>query len=386
MAQPINTARTGHMAHLEAITGLRGLAVALVFLSHSAQRDMLLTPWINFEGMGLVGVYAFFCLSAYLLTRKLLDNGYVSYAHYLMSRFFRIAPLYFLVLAGVYIAQVMTGTLYTHYLFIENGGLGLLQHLVFLRGDGIFWTMPVEFSFYLLLPLVLSMKHTRHFTWILVFLALIYFLVYYLIQVAHLLPTAYAPKAVNIAHNGQFLDVFLCGMVAACIANGVTARNAAQARPSTVIPIMIIAMFAFSLICIAKQIADFHQEWFDLRYYSIFFGVLFAATINWSHHPWLQRVLTLRILVFLGEISFSVYLLHYLIFQQINLYDLSSPVKFFLAAGTCVVAAWLARRYIETPGIALGNYLVKTRFPDFFKSPRILLKVFLDYSRMPSRI
>lgn len=380
-----NVEHADHMAHQQALTGLRGLAVALVFLSHSAQRDMLLTPWINFEGMGLVGVYAFFCLSAYLLTSKLLHNDYFSYSHFLMSRFFRIAPLYFLVLAVVYVAQVTTGELHSHYLFIEKGGEGLAHHLLFLRGNGIFWTMPVEFSFYLLLPLIINMRQAQHFVLTLACIALAYFLIYYLIQVAHWLPPEYAPKVVDIEHPGQFLDVFLCGVIAACLAGYATAQRMRHGL-YYIAPALIFAMSAFTLVCVARKIAGFHQEWFELRYYSIVFGILFAAAIHWSRHPLMQHILAGKILVFLGEISFSIYLLHYLIFQQINLHDLSPVIKFLLATGISVVVAWLARRYIEAPSIAIGNYLVKTRFSDFFKSPKILSKVFLDHSRMPGRV
>lgn len=375
---------SGQRVHQRALTGLRGLAVVLVFLSHSAQRDMLLTPWINFEGMGLIGVYAFFCLSAYLLTCKLLANSYVSYGHYLMSRFFRIAPLYFLVLIGVYAAQAMTGSLHSHYLFIEQGNKGLLLHLLFLRGDGIFWTLPVEFSFYLLLPLIVSLRQARYFVPVLSCTALAYFLIYYLIQVAHSLPETYALKAVDISHSGQFLDVFLCGVIAAFL----TERRMELPKRNTLyflVPMLIFGMSAFTLVCVARQIAGFHQEWFDLRYYSIIFGILFAAAIHWARHPWIQRIFTGKVLIFLGEISFSVYLLHFLIFQQINQYDLAPAIKFLLATVACILIAWIARRYIEAPGIALGNHLVKTRFRHFFEAPKILSKVFLDHSRLPDR-
>jgi len=47
--------------HIVVLDGMRGLAVFFVFMSHTSGRGMALASWLNFHGIGLVGVYLFLC-------------------------------------------------------------------------------------------------------------------------------------------------------------------------------------------------------------------------------------------------------------------------------------------------------------------------------------
>lgn len=55
-----------------ALDGLRGLAVGIVLLSHAANVGLPVLPGFTLSGIGKSGVYLFFVLSAFLLTRLLL--------------------------------------------------------------------------------------------------------------------------------------------------------------------------------------------------------------------------------------------------------------------------------------------------------------------------
>src|SRR5690606_21941755 len=88
--------------HLDALDGLRGLAVLIVIASHLSNARLL--PWPGVAGWGKGGVYLFFVLSAFLLTRALLRRplaGFASgrlWADYALRRVLRIWPLYLVVL------------------------------------------------------------------------------------------------------------------------------------------------------------------------------------------------------------------------------------------------------------------------------------------------
>ena len=58
--------------HFDALDGLRGLAVLVVIASLMSLLGFL--PGVQAGGMGKSGVYLFFVLSAFLLTRVLLDR------------------------------------------------------------------------------------------------------------------------------------------------------------------------------------------------------------------------------------------------------------------------------------------------------------------------
>ena len=133
--------------------GLRGIAVLIVLLSHTSAREQDLFFW-NFHGIGKVGVYLFFVLSAFLLTSIVLRKGRsFKYGNYMKKRFFRIAPLYYLVLIFILLMQQNYGV-DKKSLWIDGGINSLLQHVFFYKGDSILWTIPVEFSFYFILPLL----------------------------------------------------------------------------------------------------------------------------------------------------------------------------------------------------------------------------------------
>ncbi len=125
--------------NLDALDGVRGLAVLLVIASHCGG--------LQLQGQGGLGVFLFFGLSAFLLTLPFASRPDGSWdrarlGHYASRRVRRIVPLYYAVIGFSFFYQ-------------RDAGLEFLwRHLLFLRGDGIFWTVPQEVLFYCLLPLL----------------------------------------------------------------------------------------------------------------------------------------------------------------------------------------------------------------------------------------
>ena len=58
--------------YVHALDGLRGLAVLMVFLSHTSLSGHRALPFVNFAGTGKMGVFLFFILSSFLLTYPFL--------------------------------------------------------------------------------------------------------------------------------------------------------------------------------------------------------------------------------------------------------------------------------------------------------------------------
>lgn len=89
-------------AHVHVLDGLRGLAVLIVIGSHLSNAGWL--PFPNLSGIGKSGVYLFFVLSAYLLTRAILGRSARElasaryWANYALRRILRIWPLYLVIL------------------------------------------------------------------------------------------------------------------------------------------------------------------------------------------------------------------------------------------------------------------------------------------------
>jgi peptidoglycan/LPS O-acetylase OafA/YrhL len=122
--------------NLDALDGIRGLAVTLVIASHCNA--------FHLKGQGAVGVFLFFGLSAFLLTLpfQIQDTTAARLRHYASRRIRRILPIYYGVIVFSYFQSNSAGPSY------------LWKHFLFMRADGIFWTIPQEMLFYVLLPLL----------------------------------------------------------------------------------------------------------------------------------------------------------------------------------------------------------------------------------------
>lgn len=139
----------GTLALNPSLTGLRGLAVLWVVVYHGNQ-VMTGSHYFPLISAGYLGVPIFLMLSISLLLSSL--DRKPSFSRYMKRRIFRIWPLYFVSLGLVYI------------FFTSNHTIGLLlQNILFVGvwvhglGTGygyVFWTLQVEELAYLAYPLI----------------------------------------------------------------------------------------------------------------------------------------------------------------------------------------------------------------------------------------
>ena len=154
------------------LTGLRALAAFWVLAFHLNGYAMHERLVVGFEGfhvdltplvtIGWVGVDVFFVLSGFLLTIHVLERlgeGAVVaiYPSYLRDRILRVVPAYWTQIAILFVlAWAARGSM-------PHWASSVPMHLVFLQNfslsghgaiNGAYWTLPVEFSFYLLVPFI----------------------------------------------------------------------------------------------------------------------------------------------------------------------------------------------------------------------------------------
>lgn len=149
----LRTRHTRGAGYVACLTGLRGFAVLIVLFAHSSNRGFFIIPYLDFTGVGRYGVFLFFVLSSYLLTRQLLhaSKPHLSIAalrRYFIRRVMRIYPLYTIALL-VYALALELGQV-----VIPVTGVDLINSLLLLDAKGVFWTIPVEFKYYMTLPVV----------------------------------------------------------------------------------------------------------------------------------------------------------------------------------------------------------------------------------------
>lgn len=136
---------------LPLLTGLRGFAALIVFISHAAIVGFL--PSQFGHGFGQIGVMLFFVLSGFLMAHIYIWREFTSanIMDYAKARIGRVVPLYLLVIAGSIIIYNLFYSDFRYALDLENVSQ-ILASIFFIAAPYELWTIPVEFQFYLLFP------------------------------------------------------------------------------------------------------------------------------------------------------------------------------------------------------------------------------------------
>jgi peptidoglycan/LPS O-acetylase OafA/YrhL len=160
--------------YVASLTGLRGIAALGVFVFHYGYfnpgiRLDLTVPVIGHAlqfplGFGFAGVDLFFVLSGFLLAlpfarATLTGSAHQPLRHYYKRRLLRVFPAYYAQLLII----LAVGAWFITWRPLD--GASLLAHLFMFFNIGpepirpvvgVWWTLPVELSFYLLLPFIAS--------------------------------------------------------------------------------------------------------------------------------------------------------------------------------------------------------------------------------------
>ncbi len=164
------SARLATPAHIPALDGLRGVAIAMVlavhFIGDATPANAAERVVVKIANYGIFGVDLFFVLSGFLITGGLLSARGLPFAlrHFYIRRALRIFPLYYALLFALFVvgprlAFYPEGLAESagHQSWIWTYGTNL-----FLAGRGTwslpyvahFWSLAVEEHFYLVWPLV----------------------------------------------------------------------------------------------------------------------------------------------------------------------------------------------------------------------------------------
>lgn len=296
----------------DALDGLRGLAFLIVLASHMSWAGLLPLPGQGLIGVGKSGVYLFFVLSAFLLTRALIarppaalvDRGL--WANYVLRRVLRIWPLYLVVLL---LSWGLTAAGVERWSYPLDTA-ALLRHLTLREGQGVLWSIPVEFKFYLVLPLLaVALAWTRARRWPLLGEAAL--LVAVLACASWVWPPDQAGR--NDVRLGPYLVVFVCG----CFAARLDLRLRERSRAGS--PLLwglagLVAVLGW-VVSIPEVWAAITGTAVDRRvshHWFVFFGLVWSCLLlAVLHGPgWLRAVFSSAPVRLVGVVSFSAYLWH----------------------------------------------------------------------------
>ncbi|KAL4147034.1 hypothetical protein PRNP1_010790 [Phytophthora ramorum] len=361
----VHQTRSSPAAKVLFLDGIRGAAVIFVVTQH--------TQYMHDIFMGAVGVDAFFVLSSFLLTMIFMKKSIkmfaekVSYrkwgytlADYFSKRFFRVYPLFALVAISLWLMPFEYKNRY--YKVSQPEDFNLFQTLTFHPEHRHFlmWTLPLEISYYFILPaFVLAALKLGRFWWM-----------------------SFVPLYVWVIHEGLYttrnnyykqplsmhLPTFIAGSMAAVIFVKLDAWIKATGfkfRTMHVVGLRIIE----SVLIAAYLSVVFRGLFFNwlgiplppaTSYIMPFTSVKLSLLIvvEMILPSTVSQVFEWVVLRYMGKISFSVYLLHVFVIytppieEETNYYD-----KTFSVFGLVILLATASYYLVEYPSQLLAQRL-----------------------------
>ncbi len=349
-----NSDRAGKTRN-ESIDGLRGFLALGVFTHHCVvtwyyRRDgMWQVPPSNFyTELGQASVALFFMITAFLFWGKLIDEGpNIDWRHLYLGRIFRLYPAYILMFN-----LVLVSTFALSGWTLREGMPALLQQsrewLLFTIPTYpdinhvpntamiiafVTWTLRYEWLFYLALPILgLLFKRSKVSiaTVVTGFLILLMFRLYQW----------------SSPFDWHILIAFSGGILAAYWVRNERLRESAQSRIAGMIAVtaLLICLFLCSTAYSVGPMILLSVLFVVVASGNTLFGVLRRPAIRW-----------------LGEVSYSTYLLHgFLVWLVLQRILAGRPDTLYLAAAlTTTIALILLSScsfiLVEKPGMALGR-------------------------------
>lgn len=354
----------------EALDGLRGIAALMVVFYHCGV-GFNLPPFVI---PGYAGVHLFFVLSGYLISRPFLQRllsgqPLPSMRSYGVRRFIRIYPTYLVALV-VFVAMRYAGHLHPpsvldillHALLIFNWG----DPASFFAINVAMWTLAIEAQFYVLLPVAAALAKRlapRPSRVAPLLIALGFVIIGWVSRGLEYSTTL--PGEVRFRLPFSFLDLFAMGMFVAHLelSHAAFLKTRLNMRAS-----LLLCAGALIFAPTYWLIAAGGGDWLTAPTLSLvcFYPTLLCAGFALILLAVLTRernsvaVLTSRPLVFVGQISYSMYLFHvgigfFLLTRlppSVRAWLGSHPSVYALAQlGPVLVVSYLAYRAVELPSL-----------------------------------
>ncbi len=300
-----------------------------------------------FHSMGQSGVAIFFMITGFLFFHRVLQNPDINWGRFFVSRFFRIYPLFLFSLLLISLLSFRAMNYETDTTWVE-WVKNIASWLLFVGGDingfdaqsvnlGVQWTLKYEWAFYLALPLLAAVVHkSRILTWL---------------TIVSVILLAFFPLDV-VLYTGFYILFLLGGFTAWLSLSDMPVKRALKSN----------TMAVAGLSALLAQMVFFHTAYGVVQ--SLLLALFFIPLAIGNDYFGLLR---LRTSIFLGKISYSIYLLHGIVLFVLytiwmpHLLEVESIIAFFafLAATLSLIAlvAWATYSLIEVPFLEYGRRL-----------------------------
>lgn len=322
------------------IQGLRAIAFLLVFIFH------LNSHWLS---GGFLGVDLFFVISGYLMTTITINDierNKFSFTTFFEKRFKRILPayLFFLLIISILGSFIFIYTdIYKLKLSIIKA-IKFISNLYFSTGDSYFgaklsenpllhtWSLSIEIQFYLILPFVLVF-FKKHLLPIFVTLIIII--------------TAYSTYEIFFTDNQQKIYFSLISRIPEFLIGSVYSIVFKNGLDFSRQKNNIIAVCSFLALIICSF---YYTEETPFPGVLALIPCIAGANILVLKNNTISDILSNKVLVYIGELSYSLYLWHWGIIALIRyingVYDLTPAEVVFIIFSTFAIS-WFSYDFLE---------------------------------------
>lgn len=357
--------------YLPELDGLRFIAFLLVFI-HNAPSISSSKIWTALHEYGWVGVDLFFCLSGYLITKLLVmeheQTGKINIRNFYFRRILRIWPLYFfyIVIGLIYILftdgwhpvlplHLIGLSAFTYnivYLFLTYKVFAVYVHL---------WTISYEEQFYIAIPWVTQKfaRNSKDRNWLII---LVIFLAGNIIRAMFIFFNAKHPIIYMLP-----LTHFEAMLGGVAIGHGLFDRSLGSLKN------WVMLLSGVTMIAIVFVLPNTYEIGWSLALTYPLAGTgtaLIIFAIIKSKTSLTNKFLSTPLVIYLGKISYGLYIFHLLIlsaiyhFSQKILGSLSQvnstnqPLYFFSGLLITILLSIASYTFLEKPFLRLKKKYV----------------------------
>ena len=333
------------------IDGLRAISVFAVIFYHA---NFLVLDHELFQG-GFIGVDIFFVISGFLITSLILNeiyNNNFSITDFYTRRIRRIIPvLFFVILSCIPIAYIFllpsslvdffqsvlstlifSSNFYFHHTGLIYGGpdssLKPLLHT---------WSLSVEEQFYVIFPLILILFRKFLKNYIFHFFIIFFFIGFISTQIISTKFPLYNFYFINV----RIWELLAGSIVAYLNINFIKYEN----KVTNYLPLLGLILILFSILFLRDEMSL-------PSIYSVpaVVGTCFIILFNNSEN-FITKVLSLKVFVFFGLISYSLYLWHFPLFAFYNyiFFDDESFIAKIIIIFLSIILSILSYFFLEKP-------------------------------------
>lgn len=315
---------------------------------------------------GFFGVELFFVLSGVLIGKLLIDvfnseNFQQKLKMFVLRRWLRTLPLYFVMLLVYWFGNHFDGVqnqdvaIWKYFFFIQN--FYKVQPTFF----GVSWSLSIEEWFYVLFPFILFLikkNQPKISTKSLFSIGISVFLIYFL-----LMRTLAFPDCDFTFYEGARKIAFLR---LDSIAFGILMAFLIHFYQREILSKKYIFFFLGLLILIANQYLIFKNNYSNLHYFNTLYyfvlGVGLGFTFPFFKEMKMQKNIFGKSIVFISKISYSLYLVHWLVYKFLelkyfSLFNSNLKLVLFFVISFCI--AGLMYTFIEKPMMRYRNRITE---------------------------